>query len=102
MSTTAAVTATISRMMATNTPSWSSPFLSRTKDAEMAEGSRTTMPAKMMSEMPLPMPFSEICSPSHMISAVPAVSVIIVSSRKPQPGWGAIASPLGLRMPSSP
>ena len=54
----------------------------------MADGRRTTMPAKMISEMPLPMPFSEICSPSHMISAVPAVRVTMVSSRKPQPGSG--------------
>ena len=36
------------------------------------------MPAKMMSEMPLPMPRSVICSPSHMMKAVPVVSVIIV------------------------
>ena len=60
------------------------------------------MPAKMISEMPLPMPFSEICSPSHMISAVPVVSVIIVSRRKPQPGSGTSATPLPLRMLSSP
>ena len=48
-------------------------------------GMRATMPAKMISEMPLPMPRSVICSPSHMMKAVPAVSVITVSSRKPQP-----------------
>ena len=29
----------------------------------------TTMPAKMISDMPLPMPRSVICSPSHMMSA---------------------------------
>ena len=68
----------------------------------MAEGRRTTMPAKMISEMPLPMPFSEICSPSHMISAVPVVSVIMVRSRKPQPGSARWRRPVGLRMPSSP
>ena len=56
----------------------------------MAEGRRTTMPAKMMSEIPLPMPFSEICSPIHMISAVPAVRVSIVSRRNPQPGSGTM------------
>ena len=67
----------------------------RVYDAVMAEGRRTTMPAKMISEIPLPMPFSEICSPSHMISAVPAVSVIIVRSRKPQPGVGTIDRPVG-------
>ena len=44
------------------------------------------MPAKMISEMPLPMPRSVICSPSHMMKAVPVVSVIIVMRRKPQPG----------------
>ena len=45
------------------------------------------MPAKMMSEMPLPMPRSVICSPTHMMKAVPVVSVIIVMRRKPQPAW---------------
>src|SRR5439155_1079874 len=61
-----------------------------------ADGRRTTMPAKMISEIPLPMPFSEICSPIHMMSAVPAVSVTIVRSRKPQPGWGTIVAPVGV------
>ena len=31
------------------------------------------MPAKMISDMPLPMPRSVICSPSHMMKAVPVV-----------------------------
>ena len=35
----------------------------------------STMPAKMMSEMPLPMPRSVICSPTHIMKAVPVVSV---------------------------
>jgi hypothetical protein len=47
-----------------------------------------TMPAKMISEMPLPMPRSVICSPSHMMKAVPVVSETIVSSRKAQPWIG--------------
>ena len=51
-----------------------------------AAGKPTTMPAKMMSDMPLPMPRSVICSPSHMMKAVPVVSVSTVISRKPQPG----------------
>ena len=46
-----------------------------------------------MSEMPLPMPFSEICSPSHMMRAVPVVSVSMVISRKGQPGSGTSTSP---------
>ena len=52
----------------------------------MPPGMPITMPAKMISEMPLPMPRSVICSPSHMMNAVPVVSVIIIMSRKPQPG----------------
>ena len=43
------------------------------------------MPAKMISEMPLPMPRSEICSPSHMMKAVPVVSVSTVMIGKPRP-----------------
>ena len=34
------------------------------------------MLAKMIREIPLPMPRSVICSPSHMMNAVPVVSVI--------------------------
>ena len=41
------------------------------------------MPAKMMSEMPLPTPRSVICSPSHMTNAVPVVSVRIAIRMKP-------------------
>ncbi len=33
------------------------------------------MPAKMISDIPLPMPRSVICSPSHMMNAVPVVRV---------------------------
>ena len=46
----------------------------------MALGRRATMPAMMISEMPLPMPRSVICSPIHMRNIVPAVSVITVIS----------------------
>ena len=51
------------------------------------------MPAKMISEMPLPMPRSVICSPIHMMKAVPAVSEIMVRSRKPQPGSATTEQP---------
>jgi hypothetical protein len=52
----------------------------------MALGRPTTMPAKMMSDMPLPMPRSLICSPSHMMKAVPVVSEMMVIRTNPQPG----------------
>ncbi len=38
-------------------------------------GSLATIPANRIMEMPLPMPLSFICSPIHMIRAVPAVKV---------------------------
>ena len=44
------------------------------------------MPAKMISDMPLPTPRSVICSPSHMMKPVPVVSVSTVMKRKNQPG----------------
>ena len=49
----------------------------------------------MMREMPFPIPRSVICSPSHMIKAVPVVRVSMVRSRKPQPGSGMRARPPG-------
>jgi hypothetical protein len=52
----------------------------------MAFGRPTTMPVKMISDMPLPTPRSVICSPSHMMKAVPVVSEIMVSRTKPKPG----------------
>ena len=45
------------------------------------------MPAKMISEMPLPTPRLVICSPIHINSMVPPVSVITAPMRKKKPGW---------------
>ena len=52
----------------------------------IAFGSPAAMPAKMMSEMPLPRPRSVICSPSHMRNIVPVTSVIAVTTRNVSPG----------------
>jgi hypothetical protein len=71
--------------------SWSVRTMSQT--FESADGMLVTMPAKMMSEMPLPMPRSLICSPSHMMNDVPAVSVMMVLKRKPQPGSSTVFAP---------
>ena len=49
-------------------------------------GSRAMMPHMMRSEMPLPMPRSVICSPTHMRNTVPAVSVTTAESAAPKPG----------------
>jgi len=43
-------------------------------------------PAKMIREIPLPIPRSVICSPSHMMNAVPAVNVTTAMILKAQPG----------------
>ena len=40
----------------------------------------------MISDMPLPMPRSVICSPSHMMKHEPVVSVSTVISRNARPG----------------
>ena len=58
-----------------------------------ADGRPATMPAKMMSEMPLPMPRSVICSPSHMMNAVPVVSDSMVRSSNPSPGFKTTSPP---------
>ena len=53
------------------------------------------MPIVMISEIPLPIPRSVICSPSHMTNTVPAVSVSTVISRNPMPGLATAIAPLG-------
>ena len=50
-------------------------------------GNRATIPAKMMRDIPFPIPLSVICSPSHMRNAVPEVNVSTVMRRNAQPGW---------------
>ena len=63
---------------------------------KIAEGRRTTIPAKMMSEIPLPTPLSVICSPSHMMKIVPVVRVRTVRSTKLKPPWGIRCAPPGV------
>ncbi len=63
-----------------------SPILALENMRTAASGIPVTMPAKMTSEIPLPMPRSVICSPSHMMNDVPVVNESMVSIRKPHPG----------------
>jgi hypothetical protein len=85
MNTTKAMTATMktSRPRMANRLRW--PVWMSSTSPNAACGRLTTMPAKMISEMPLPMPRSEICSPSHMMNAVPVVRVRMVMMGKPIP-----------------
>ena len=55
------------------------------------------MPAKMISDMPLPTPRSLICSPSHMMKADPVVSDSTVSMTNPKPGLMTIPCPMDIR-----
>ena len=52
----------------------------------IAVGRWATMPAKMISEDPLPMPREVICSPIHIRNSVPPVRVMTVDARKNGPG----------------
>ena len=45
----------------------------------MLTGKREIIPAKRIMEMPFPMPYSVICSPSHIISAEPEVNVSTIT-----------------------
>ena len=51
--------------------------------ARIASGARSMIDAKISSEMPLPMPRFVICSPNHISSTVPAVSVTTIRTRRP-------------------
>ena len=51
-----------------------------------APGRPETMPAKMISDTPLPMPRSVTCSPSHIRKMVPAVRETTAVRTKPRPG----------------
>ena len=57
---------------------------------------------KIINEIPLPIPRSVICSPSHIRNAVPAVKVKTVITRNDQPGIGTIEPPDGLFIASNP
>ncbi len=52
---------------------------------EMLAGKLARMPARMMSEMPLPMPNSVTSSPSHMRSNEPAATSAIFATSATEP-----------------
>ncbi len=95
MSTIAPTTTTANTMKITAVKMLMLPVRMSSIVLKMAAGSPTTIPAKMIREMPLPTPRSVICSPSHMTKAVPVVSVRTVRSRNPHPGDGTRGAPPG-------
>ncbi len=56
-------------------------------------GKPATIPAKIIIEIPLPIPFSLICSPSHIKNSVPVVKVTTVTKLKVNPGFVTNATP---------
>ena len=64
----------------------SSPVRASSNVPPMAPGSPATIPAKMIIEMPLPMPRSVTCSPSHIRNMVPVTRLMTAIIRKPRPG----------------
>ncbi len=63
-----------------------SPFRTSSAVPAIAEGKPATIPARMIMEMPLPMPRSVICSPSHIRNTVPVTSVMQAVIRNAVPG----------------
>ena len=57
-----------------------------------AVGILSTMPMKMMNEMPLPIPLLVICSPSHMIKTVPVVRLTAVTKVNMGPAIAGITA----------
>ena len=43
-------------------------------------GNRATIPAKMIKEIPLPIPYAVICSPIHINKHVPAVRMMATTN----------------------
>jgi hypothetical protein len=78
-------TATMRTRRITRPKIFISPVETSLKVFMIAAGIRATIPAKMIREIPFPMPRSVICSPSHIIKAVPAVRVKTVINRNPHP-----------------
>ena len=62
-----------------------SPVLTCSIVRPTAPGSPATMPTRMIIEMPLPMPRSVICSPSHIRNIVPVVMVTVAVNSHDEP-----------------
>src|ERR1700724_19893 len=69
-----------------------SPELTASAVLPTAPGRPATMPERMIMEMPLPIPRSVICSPSHMRNTVPVVMVMVAVTRSGQP-WTSVRPP---------
>ncbi len=64
------------------TPAEIAPVLPNSKVEANAPGISATIPAKIINDIPLPMPLAVICSPSHIKNIVPVSNVIVVTNLK--------------------
>ena len=77
--------ATVTSIIMMRAKSWNvlmAPSLPRAKRLLIAPGRPATMPAKMISDVPLPTPRAVICSPNHIRNMVPPTNVIMQEKRK--------------------
>ena len=63
------------------------PVLPSSKVVTKALGISATIPAKIIKEIPLPIPRWVICSPNHIKNIVPATIVVTVVILKKAPGF---------------
>ena len=68
----------------------------------MVEGKLATMPPKIIREMPLPMPFSEISSPSQSKTIVPAIIMEILVNLSKKEIWPRIPCPCNIVIKPNP
>ena len=63
------------------------PVLPSSRVPANACGRLATIPAKIIKDIPLPIPRAVICSPSHIKKTVPPTKVITVVALKNKPGF---------------
>ena len=67
----------------------------------MALGRPATIPVKIKSDIPLPMPRAVICSPNHMMKMEPVVNVNTVVKMNIGPGLVTSGGPFVIRVCAS-
>ena len=87
MKTTNTITASSTRPITRMAKPLMSPLWTSAKLWKSTRGNSATMPAKMISDTPLPTPRAVTCSPNHIRNIVPPVSVMTVDARKKTPGF---------------
>ena len=65
-------------------------MLANSRVPPTAVGNPETILIKIIIDIPFPIPFSDICSPSHIKNIVPVTRVTIVEKTKPDPLYKAI------------